>query len=779
MELEATSFEEPPGLEVQPSRRIWPLLVVCVGTGLANLGLLPLTAWIEYLRLLPLQTALMMFVFGIVSGQACLVVLFAGLLSRNWLLGFSFATLVGMLCLACLLGGQMFWLSAFIGGIEPSSLWAVLCVPLGLIASAVPCFVLRYFWGMHLTRCVRDSPRSARNVEDIFLTMVVVGAALFLARVPQVAWESRVGQYWLAVASVASFIVILSLCIVLPCALIAFSKRRLRVRLLLQAAFTVGAFYVASALAGGVFQPQVSEWWLVGLSFGVVPCAIFFVGTAVLRQYGFRLARFAPAIEPNSGAKLDLDTGKSRSQMAEGPFGDSNGEAVPSSTSANGKRWEMRFATACILLLAVGGSIATAFVESSRKAADKQLLTLGTQLSEGGTELAFRERKAWRLQLGPEASEEDLAKLDLPYLQILDLSGSKVTDGIIELLPRYSKLRHLDLSDTAITARTLNAVLDELPNLQRLSLAGTNLKPAEVADAIQSMLGVLRADGYARVRSLDLSRMPGWGFEDLKRLQLYKVQELGLGGYGLDDKQVQELLCDPDGELSVFAMDLSDNNLNGSFAECLGFPSLNEISIRLTLDGNPIDDVYFAKALFKARGNATPGGIQLNKLSLGDTELTDNIMVSLGGFSVAELVLGAGKISEKAVNLKSIPKVRLNALQFTGVDLLRNLIGTNIQLLDLSYSGANKETAKQLASMFVTSLDLSHTQIGDESLPFLINAGVSINLSHTKVTADGLISSPLSNWEQVIVAFGQFTDEEVSRISKVINLDVGGISPLD
>ena len=48
-----------------------------------------------------------------------------------------------------------------------------------------------------------------------------------------------------------------------------------------------------------------------------------------------------------------------------------------------------------------------------------------------------------------------------------------------------------------------------------------------------------------------------------------------------------------------------------------------------------------------------------------------------------------------------------------------------------------------------------------------------LNLSNTKVTAQGLLRGDLSDYQMVVVAFGQFSEKELMQLSGVINVEIG------
>ena len=62
----------------------------------------------------------------------------------------------------------------------------------------------------------------------------------------------------------------------------------------------------------------------------------------------------------------------------------------------------------------------------------------------------------------------------------------------------------------------------------------------------------------------------------------------------------------------------------------------------------------------------------------------------------------------------------------------------------------------------------------DAALPVLGKLQSSfLDLSHTKITAKGLLAYPFSNLNELRVAFGQFTPSEIRSLQKVMRIVEG------
>jgi hypothetical protein len=82
-----------------------------------------------------------------------------------------------------------------------------------------------------------------------------------------------------------------------------------------------------------------------------------------------------------------------------------------------------------------------------------------------------------------DVGDESLVTLEeLPYLQSLDLSGTRVTDRGMCLLKEHIGLQELQLNSTAVTDDGLRVIADALPNLQVLGLRNTVISASALAE---------------------------------------------------------------------------------------------------------------------------------------------------------------------------------------------------------------------------------------------------------------------------------------------------------
>lgn len=72
-----------------------------------------------------------------------------------------------------------------------------------------------------------------------------------------------------------------------------------------------------------------------------------------------------------------------------------------------------------------------------------------------------------RLRLGPDVADRDLARIGrLGHLLCLDLAGTRVTDAGLGYLAGLPRVRHLDVSRTAVTPGAVVRLREALPSVQ-------------------------------------------------------------------------------------------------------------------------------------------------------------------------------------------------------------------------------------------------------------------------------------------------------------------------
>jgi len=118
-----------------------------------------------------------------------------------------------------------------------------------------------------------------------------------------------------------------------------------------------------------------------------------------------------------------------------------------------------------------------------------QMLDVCGTKARGFGFLRAHPRLSWLMACNTGLGDADLAELPCPeILEVVDLSGSKLSDGAAVFLAKCRALRHLHMSDTAITDRTLGAVA-LLPALDTISVTRTGCTPEGAARCESARVG--------------------------------------------------------------------------------------------------------------------------------------------------------------------------------------------------------------------------------------------------------------------------------------------------
>lgn len=295
-----------------------------------------------------------------------------------------------------------------------------------------------------------------------------------------------------------------------------------------------------------------------------------------------------------------------------------------------------------------------------------------------------------RLMLSKSAiTDEQLARLPLPNLKYLDLSGSKVTDQGIENLWPLKKLEELDLSRTALTDRGLKT-LATLTNLRSVNLEETAVSNAGIAN-----LGKL-----PKLRALYLNKT-AIGDASLEHLRNSSfLKNLALHGTRVTDA----------GMVSLEGLDLTGLYLSATQVSDAGIEAIDRMPDiqELSLDGTRITDASAARiarwknltflglsgTLISDIGVERLRGLKkLVWLNLEVAQITDGALASLGGMQELE-----------SLNVADTPITDVGLAHLKKLVSLRqlNLSGTQI-------SDPRLQAIKDLPHL--TSLDVSRTQI--------------------------------------------------------------------
>lgn len=689
---------------------------------------------------------------GAIVGQTMCLIVVAGWLARHWLYGLCVASLLGMLALNLLLWGST-WIGWFL---VEDGLAIVPVIPLCLFVAAIPFYVLRHFSGWQLTFNSQLPLQRNNGIGELFIVTAVVGALLFLARTSAVMAEIRENLFWKNLGTSVLSFGLFSLTVVLPAAIIAWRIKHGTNSVLAHFAYVVLAIALWSTLGVrflGVASVTTVDGMVAVTGSVILPTCLFFTGMWVLRAGGFTLVAFVKQPSVNAHA-----TNASLPVAIANPWNGEEAEQSPPSDTP--KQLGPRRLAYGLLVVSMMGSLGVQQVDRWRRNTELRHNQLGAELANSGGRIEVSNRRVVSLKLGPQADDQTLKQyLYLKDIASLDLSGTKITDAAFESISGFRHLQNLDLSYTNITAQGMQKFPVQSNAYYKLNIAGTKI-------SADDLIAFLTTNWKVRIRALDLSYM-SWNLDELKRVAPYFRAEMSLRGFNMNDEQLIELMAiaEEGGGFQLFDVDLSDNQLSGRFLKDWAPQH------RLVLKNNPLNDAEFGGALASRP-------FSLKDLCLSGTQLTNaSLSVIDSRMSLNRLSLGEGMFTEQgllSVKLNGVDHMRLNARSFTGESLEMRTV--SMQLLDLSGSGVNDNSLKRLSQLRVSSLNLADTEITDASLPTL--AGFlfqqEVDLSHTKITAQGLLRGDLVNYQRVIVAPGQFSQEAVKQLRKIIKIDIGG-----
>lgn len=682
--------------------------------------------------------------FGVLLGQIYFAILLGGLWTRSWVFGFILG------CLLASFGVTIFVLQltwqVHISVQQTELFWGPAFVPLGIVASALPLCVLRFWRGWHLTSGTAVVESQAGSVSDLFLVSAVVASALFLARMPQIVFGIHSLNFWPPVLISFSLLSASVLFFLVPLVWISFGPKSIRKRLLWQLLFCIVLFGSLQALLTLTYF-QAGQGWdretaIVTAMVTIAALVSLIPGIWALWLSGVRLVtNRALSSIPQPSAPADARAGQTPVWRV----------------------WNRRLALGFIGISLIAAGY-MGWLQSARADIDRRADQLNQTLSAQGGFIRNYGHQVVDVELGEDATDESLAQVSqFADLQQVSLKGSQITDRAFEELAKFPSLQLLDLSRTQITSAAVPKILN-LNKLRGIKLANTNL----AAQDVQQILTDKKID------LLDLSDLP-WPQADLKRTLAQFRGSLALRNYQLSDDELLEVVpLDQWGSVmhssfqhsdeSVYVnidLDLRGNQLTG---KC--FQNFSGAIRDLRLDGNPLTDRDFGLVARK---------LTVQNLHLSDTKLTNAILkdiaIRTGYPEFNGLFLGDGEITEDGLHVlasANIFNLQLRSKQFTGACFER--WHPSLTTLDLGGSGLTDRSLKFLRSLpRILVLSIANTSVTDAGLPHLVwlrqNAYLSLlDVSDTKITAEGLCKVRLSGLGFLLVAANQFSDEELAQI---------------
>lgn len=653
--MSATEVTTP---KMQSPRWRWGLLALVLFWLPINSAAVPAIEWIEA-GTVDEEIMLMLGLAGIVSGEACCVVILSGLMRRTWIGGYYLGLTIAMLGYAAILLGS--WLS---DNYDRDMWLALFWLPGWLLAAATPMLLCRQSLGWQIAgRKASLGPRSPFQLGYLFSYMALLAAALVLWRAPQVIMEEK-DDYWPPILISAAVMFGVGL-LVLPLATkLAFG---LRSRL----AALGGLFGVALALAILLFGiMQCFQTWNTPwserleavpflLSYLIPLFCIFYFSLGWLVWCGYGLHKTHRPL------------------------------ATDKPTEPAVSKWQVRLRIAAAVAVAVVTSAALSRLEQWRRVKDAELGELSSIAQQLGGNVHISERTVVGLTLGSMGTDNDLLRFwSCDQITYIHLFASQITDVGLAHLRRFPKLVYLTANQTAITDQGLQhlsgvplttlqvddtaitgpglahlnqalvdfhasgaPVADEglvhlakLPNLKSLDLSDTNVS-----------FGVPELQGFPTLDVLILNGTPvdDRGVTTLARIPNLEVLHLGrtqITDAGLSELarcedlstlEIADTAVTNDGvahlkDSQLVLLDLSGTAVTGTAFENWGPGRVGMSLGTLRLDRTPITD-----AQLSILQQLSP----LRVLSLADTAITDQGLVHLGGMSIEQLNLSRTKVT--------------------------------------------------------------------------------------------------------------------------------------
>ena len=698
--------------------RIWPLVILCTTIVISDIVVAIVTSMSSSLRFASVQIA----IFGFAIAQVALAMLLGGLLGRSWLKGILISSGLAMIPIVSITSMRDYSI-----GNSSQNIWLACAIPFVVMVGASPLLLMRLLCGWRLDREPNlQTRRGAIGIEEMLIATSSIAAFLFVSQIPLKIWNSPWTQFVVPLAYLSVVLFIVTLVFVVPAVRIAFRIRNARTHWLSLFAITMtGVICFASLFGQFSFGRITYDWaqWITILSAALPIYLGTLIAFKVLRFCGFRLARYENALTPAT-------------------------EASKREYEAN--RNLHRTLGALVLTVAIAASVAQFQIVEARNHTAERNFELLHSLEKTGGSIGVNEQLVRQLSLGTAATDSELGSYTyLKTVTDLSLANTQITDEGLSHLKNFRALKSLDLSNTKITDAGLEELKD-LKNLEHLSIAGTKISPSKIPELLRS----------SRLTSIDVGNL---GLDDEFVTYLRRNYRLpfsiSVRNNIISDTGLKELwLHDP----MVFTkLDLSGTEINGS-----GFVSKVTVN-QLILKDLPISDGAFGPTL---------PNLTVHQLCLSNTRLTDSFLATLAAATtITDVELGDGNFSEDALpNLGTrFTRLGLTGKQFTG-DCFKNWAPA-LYSLDMSSSGVTDDSISILQNLpRLTFLKLSHTTLTDAALPVLAKLQSSfLDLSHTKITAKGLLANPFSNLNELRVAFGQFTPSEIRSLQKVMRIVEG------
>jgi hypothetical protein len=715
---------------------------------------------------------------GFLLGEILSTSIIVGLFGRSWLSGLFFGICLSYAGIFALFFGQQMQFSflafSYVSILNPTGSWAwiwgAFFVPLVCLIISVPFYLMRLIFGWQLVRdkaiCV---PREPIRLIDFFLIMASLASVLWMAQVPDLAWDNGSSLTSSNVIGSSCALCIYSAFVAVPATYGTFRFKNKRTGAIVALCFAM----VPAILLAFVFEMialfmqsgSVGSGALSILLTSFAAGSVVSIGLWSLRSSGYQLqyyARGTPIASRASASQIQVESippafsndesglRENENQVdstlldVEEKLDDSNVLAYPHF------RWTLLFVIAAIL-----SSVVSAGLNSFRHNRDSSIVELRKQLEASESTIALRDREVVSLTLGQGYDPIILADgLVTGSVEMLSFQNSQLPDDLGEILSRFPKLRELDLGYTDLNDESLDRIRRSKAwaRLQHVSVAGTKVSlPRTSALTI----------GNDILQSVDLSDL-GISDANIEQVSLLSggnqgsrwMNKIRLANNGLTDEGLKKIA----GSLPTELLDLSGNQLKGAFFQDQNYNRYG----RLVLDGNPLSESDFGAAFESLR---------VRELVLRYTPLTDSFANLFSKKNeIFSLELGDGNFTDAGLSMHLSPnKSTFNTLLLTGKQFSGECFKNwkpAIFVLSLKGSGLTDDNIVHVNSLpALRSLDLSDTALSNAGLAQLNSMLLNqLDITNTQVTAQGVMDCHVNPLCSIIVGPDQFTRTELQRL---------------
>ncbi|HUG68250.1 MAG TPA: hypothetical protein VMM76_10895 [Pirellulaceae bacterium] len=704
--------------------RPWPVWLFVAIALLFNISIPLLIDWLDFGNWNYFAQALLGFA-GIIVGECCFVALVSGLTKRTWLGAYLFG--LGLCCVGYVAALGAFWLN---DQLVAESIAGLALLPAFLLVAVSPLSFFRHCFGWRL---IIDGdlppPRQPLRLTDIFSLVAVVATVLVLVRVPQVISEADASEYWLPLVITCLILFGTSLILLPLHARVALGDLSVWAKALWLAVLPV----LIGGICFGIMQCFASRNTSWDERLEALPYLLTFLGAAVGMFYlsllllsagGMRLVR-----------KRELKRGSD------------DADTLQQVAHLQRLTW-WRIGGAVAVTMATSAYLAN--LVQWRAFRDKENATLRPLAQATGGELGIFDRIPTNLTLGPQATDDDLARFTIcTQLEYLYLNGSQISDDGLAMLVHFPMLKTLSLSNMHIADAAL-VHLRHLPRLKSLQIEKCDIRGTHIFDLPnkQALSGLnLTQTHFGDDECERLAE-----FSELLNLQLNytRITDHGLASLG----KLQKLNL----------LNLVGTNIEGRHLPA--FPALGYLDLSET-NANDVT----ASAVAKLR--------TLQRLSLRDTKITNAALPALSQLpelyrvDLSDNLIDDAGIREWRHDL-SLVSIDLSGTRITGSGFVNWQSNSQSRNILLDRTPINDAGVGSLISLgALDELSLADTAVTDACLPHLAQISIDdLDISGTQITFNGLITNGLPSVGTLHVKLGQFSPQQVAQLRQQLGIKV-------